>query len=139
MSKERVLQLATLAAFGVVVVMAVRLFTRDDPVKTPEPQPGSVTVLDAIAVGQEQEIAVSGYLFEGAGWPMRLCNARESGDPPRCIGPFLYVEQLDPGRFNAKAGRTEDGEQRWVPEPVTLLGRLKGTELTVREVLTAPQ
>ncbi|MDQ1445716.1 MAG: hypothetical protein QOI20_2180, partial [Acidimicrobiaceae bacterium] len=100
MVRARVLQVLTFLAFGVCVVLAIRLLDRPAEVKEAKAGQGSVGVAEAISVGQERNLGVTGYLFVGGGWPMRLCAARTSARTPRCIGPFLYVENLDQSSFN---------------------------------------
>lgn len=134
----RVLQVLTFVAFGVCVLLAIRLLNQPNPVK--EPKAGdSLRVADAIWRGQEREVAVTGYLHDGGGWEVRLCNAERRGNPPRCVGPFLYVANLDLGQFNMKKGTVNDRPAQWATEPVTLLGRIRGTEITVSQVLATQQ
>ena len=131
----RLLQVLTFAAFGLCAFLAFRLLDRPVEIKQPTLPKDSVGVATAIQVGQEREIAVTGYLHEGGGWPTRLCNGRDRADTPRCIGPFLYVERLDLNQFNLEKGTVEKRPVQWVDEPVTLLGRIRGTEITVSQVL----
>jgi hypothetical protein len=127
----------TVLAFGACVVLAIRLLDRPNPVKQPKAGSNGMRVADAIARAQAQEVAVTGFAFEGGGWPLRLCDSRKSGSPPSCIGPFVYVAGIDRGSFNMKRGRTADRAVYWTADAVTLLGTLQGTELTVSQVLSA--
>lgn len=136
---ERIWQALVVLAFAVCAVLAIRLLDRPNPVKQAKPAADSVDVVQAIAVGQERVIGVTGYLFEGGGWEARLCQGRRRGSPPRCVGPFLYAENIDVAQFNVKAGRLDGKPARWVDEQVTLLGRVRGTTITVSQVLSTPK
>jgi len=135
----RIWQVLIVVAFGACVFFAIRLLDRPSEVRHSKPTNDAVDVVEAIGVGQERELGVTGYLFDGGGWSMRLCQGLRRGSPPECVGPFLYVEGVDVGQFNTKKGTLNDRPQRWVDEQVVLLGRLRGTTLTVSQVLSTPR
>jgi hypothetical protein len=139
MTRTRVLQVLTVVAVAVCVVLAIRLLNQPSAVKQAKLGEGTIGVAEAIGRAQGKEVAVTGFLMEGPGWPMRLCSALRRGSPPGCVGPFLYVEALDPNAFNMKKGSDDGRPVRWVGDPVTLLGRLSGTELEARQVLATPR
>ena len=79
---------------------------------------------------------VSLLLAAFAGLGLRLCDHRRTGSPPSCIGPFLDLAAVDEGSFALKARRDGQGHLvEWQVQPVTLVGVVSGTLLTVQQVL----
>lgn len=131
------LRLATVAAFIVSGVLFYRLVDRGGGgYEQPEVEEGQVSVADVIAFSRGQPLVVRGFVFEGPGSrELRLCDARQGGGPPRCIGPFVSLHGVDVGNFETRTGATEEGPVRYSPEAVTIRGVVIGTIMEVAVVL----
>lgn len=134
-----VLRLLTIAAFVASGVLAWRLLDGSGSDRVEEAGRGSEAydVKTAIAVSRAEPITVTGFVFDGPGsLGLRMCNGRQGSNPPRCVGPYLGLEQVDPGSFVLRQGSLDGRGYRWSPEPVTATGILVGTVFTVQVVLS---
>jgi hypothetical protein len=130
------LRVATFVVFGVVAFVAYRAFNPPPAQSVPSPRAGEVHVDEAIGIATDRPLLVRGNVFDGpGGLGLRLCQGKRNTSPPRCIGPFLVLHQVDDGVFPLESGRTEDGEVRWMSDPITLRGTIVGTRMDVSEVL----
>lgn len=133
---SRILRALTILVFVIAGVLFIRLVLPPEGDVEAKPQPGEFDVADAIAVAGQRPLAVRGYVFKGpGGLGLRLCDGKQAGSPPLCRGPFLDLYQVNEGFFGMKSGKTDDGEVKWVPEPLTIRGTIVGTAMTVSEVL----
>ena len=131
----KVLRLLTIAVFAAVAVLAFRVLTPEDAATDAEPRSGELDVQHAIN-GPYAPVTVRGYVFLGpGGMGLRLCQARRNSSPPACIGPFVDLDGVNEGSFAFESGKTDDGEVRWVEDPIALRGTLEGTRMRVTEVL----
>lgn len=133
-----VLRILTIAAFVASGVLAWRLLdgSGSNPVEEPDPAAEAYDVKTAIAVSKAQPMTVTGFVFDGPGSVgLRMCNGRRGSNPPRCVGPFLGLEQVDAGSFELRQGKLDGRPYGWSPEPVTMTGILVGTVFTVQVVL----
>jgi hypothetical protein len=132
----QVLRVLTIGGFVAVAVLAVRALDRPEATRVAEARSGELPVAEALAASGEGRLAVRGYVHEGGGFPLRLCSGLQGGDPPRCVGPFLELLQVDAARFGLERGTDDRGRRvLWSPRPVTLLGTIEGTRMTVAQVL----
>lgn len=128
--------LTVLAALG-VVFMVYRIFAAPDPVERVPPRSQALTVTAALNQPGTGPFDVQGFVFVGAGWDeLRLCDARRRGDPPGCIGPFLYISGVTAADFDLEEGQTDAGVIRW-SDRVVLTGTVVGTEITVASIEAA--
>ena len=126
----------TILVFVAAGVLFVRLFNPPPQAKEAEPREGELDVADAISVAGTKPLAVRGYVFKGpGGLGLRLCDGRQPGSPPRCLGPFVDLYRVDEGSFGLKTGKTDAGTVQWVDDPLTIRGTIVGTARTVSEVL----
>lgn len=126
----------TVAVFVAVAVLAVRVFDPKDPESVPTPKAGELAVANAINGAETGPVVVRGHVFDGpGGLGLRLCHGRRNTSPPLCLGPFLDLDGVNAGSFSFERGDTDDGEVRWVQEPLALRGTIDGTRLAVSEVL----
>jgi hypothetical protein len=132
----QILRAATILVFIAAGVLFVRMVVPQDAAEEVEPRQGELDVADAISVAGQKPLAVRGYVFKGpGGLGLRLCDGKQNGSPPRCLGPFVDLYQVDEGSFGMKSAKTDDGEVKWVPDPLTIRGTIVGTAMTVSEVL----
>ena len=132
----QVVRALTIAVFVVAGVLFVRLVMPSDRDKQAEPRQGELDVADAISVAGQRPLAVRVYVFKGpGGLGLRLCDGKQAGSPPRCLGPFLDLYRIDEGSFALRSGTTDAGEVQWVDDPLTIRGTIIGTAMTVSEVL----
>ena len=123
--------LTVLAAVG-VGVMVYRILNPPGAVDRPPEAGQTLSVSQTLGKGGTGPFDVRGYVFLGGGWTdLRLCDARRRGDPPGCIGPFLYLAGVEASDFDLDSGRGDDGEVQWSKGRVVVSGTLVGTELTV--------
>lgn len=131
-----VIRALTLILAVVAVALLVRMLRPGDPTTTPDPRAGETAVDQAIAIAGREPLIVRGYVFDGpGGLGLRLCNGRQNGSPPRCLGPFIDLDGVNQGSFALEEGETDDGPVRWTEEPLALRGVLLGTRMRVTEVL----
>lgn len=137
----RVLRALTIVVCAAAVILGGRmlyeLLTAESAVEVVEPRQGEMDVERAIGVAGPEPVAVRGYVFEGpGGLGLRLCNGIQKGDPPRCLGPFLDLYQVNRASFDLVEGESDDGP---VFHPkgraVTIRGVIVGTAMTVQQVL----
>jgi hypothetical protein len=130
------MQVATIAAFVASGFLLYRLVARDDPYEQARADAGALPVRDAIGVSRGETMAVRGFVFDGPGArELRLCDGRKTGHPPRCLGPFVSLHNADAGQLILRRGVDPDeGPVLYSDEPVTLVGTLLGTILTVQVV-----
>ena len=127
-----VVVLATVAVLAVRVVLSLD----DREVVRARTSEAAYSVQDALAQQTTDPIAVIGFVHDDGFARPRLCTGREDSDPPRCVGPYLLLEGLDPARLAWKTGRGKSGsEVRWSDMETTFLGTLAGDELRVSEIL----
>ncbi len=130
------LRIGTIAGAVIAAWLLYRLFTPDAPTQTPEPRAGETSVAIAINVAATEPLAVRGYVFQGpGGLGLRLCQGRQRGDPPNCLGPFLDLDGVNETSFSLRPGRIDGNPMQWSEEPVTLVGPVVGTRMTVQQVL----
>lgn len=137
---ERLWQAAVVILLVLMVVALIRVVSLATDDSGPyEPIPESATaysVIEAIAVAGTDQIAVAGYVFDGDGRELRLCATREPLDPPRCVGPFLSLKNVNRGNFVVERGEGPFGRVWWSPGVVTVAGVIFGTEFTVTDILS---
>ena len=134
----QVLRILTITAFVASGVLAWRLLDNaaSDSTQQVESDGAAYDVRTAIAVSRAKPMTVRGYVFDGPGsLGLRLCDGRRGSGPPRCIGPFLGLEQVDAGAFVLERGSDDGRPVGWSAEPVTMTGVLVGTVFTVQVVL----
>ena len=132
----RVLRALTIGVFVIAGVLFVRLVMPAEQAKEAEPRQGELDVADAISVAGQRPLAVRGYVFKGpGGLGLRLCDGKQPGSPPRCLGPFVDLYRIDEGSFSLESGKTDAGPVQWVKDPLTIRGTIVGTAMTVSEVL----
>lgn len=126
----------TIGVFVVVAVLVVRLFNPGDPESVQAPRAGELAVANAINGAETGPVVVRGHVFDGpGGLGLRICQGRRNTSPPLCLGPFLDLDGVNEGSFSFQRGDTDDGEVRWVEEPLALRGTINGTRIAVSEVL----
>lgn len=136
----RVLRVLTIAVFvGVLVAagnLAYRAFAPGEPESVATPAGGELNVADAIDGPETGVLVVRGHVFDGpGGLGLRLCHGRQNTSPPLCLGPFLDLDGVNEGSFSFEEETTDEGEVRWVEEPLALRGTIEGTRMNVTEVL----
>ncbi|MGI8792092.1 MAG: hypothetical protein ACR2H3_02760 [Acidimicrobiales bacterium] len=136
----KIVRALTVAAFAAVVVagglFVVRVLDTEPEAKPAEVGDGELNVSRAIDVAQEDRLAVRGFVFDGpGGLGLRLCNGIQKKSPPLCLGPYLDLERIDRESFGLKKARTDDGDVHYPGQPVTLLGVVHGTVMSVEQVL----
>lgn len=136
----RLLRAVTIAVFVAVLVaagaLAYRTFTPGEPESVPAPAGDELNVADAINRSDTGAVVVRGHVFDGpGGLGLRLCHGRQNTSPPLCLGPFLDLDGVNEGSFSFEEGETDDGEVRWVEEPLALRGTIEGTRMNVTVVL----
>jgi hypothetical protein len=133
----RVLQVATIVAFGGCAVLLYRIVAPGPTYEQPELDGKVIKVRDAIAVSKAEPLTVRGFVFQGPGArELRLCDGRKTGSPPSCIGPFVSIRNADRGQFvleQATAG--SEGTVYYSAGSVSIIGTVVGTVLTVDVVL----
>lgn len=135
-----VLRVATVAVFLVCGLLLFDLLVDRGPEKRPfelpEFQPGELSVGAAISLETADPLTLRGFVFLGPGArELRLCMSRTRDHPPRCLGPFVSLEGVDPGSFELHSGDTDDGQVLYSPDDVLLNGSLIGTIMQVSVVL----
>lgn len=133
-----ILRILTIAAFVASGVLAWRLLdgSGSEPVEDADRGTEAYDVKTAIGVSRAEPMTVTGFVFDGPGpVGLRMCNGRRGTNPPRCVGPFLGLEQVDAGSFELRQGTLDGRPYGWSPEPVTATGVLVGTVFTVQVVL----
>jgi hypothetical protein len=129
-------RVATFVVFAAVAVLAYRTFNPPPAESVPTPRAGEVPVDQAISIATDRPLVVRGTVFDGpGGLGLRLCRGKRNTSPPRCIGPFLDLHGVDEGSFPLESASSEDGEVRWMDEPVALRGSILGTRMDVSEIL----
>ena len=125
-----------LLAAGLVLLGAVKLFDKPDKPQKVELKSDELGVHDAIIRSIGKRMAVRGYVFDGpGGLRLRICEGRMPGSPPSCLGPFIDIDGPGVGTLEFKTGNDHGDPVRWSPDPVTLVGPVSGTRMTVEEVL----
>ncbi len=134
----QVLRAATILVFVAIAVVGYRTLNPKEEFDEAERRSGEIDVVQALNVPPEPAVAVRGFVFDGPeGFGLRLCQARENKDSPRCVGPFVDLEGVDRGSFEFRSGRSEQGRPMWwSPKPVTLVGTVSGTRMNVQQVLS---
>lgn len=124
---------------GLVVLVALRIMELTDDPPKPEaakPREGETSVAEAFRLQPAGAVIVRGYVFTGDGFPVRVCDGIVRESPPRCVGPFLELRNLDPSRVPVRAqDDKERGRIIWSPEPVAFLGQVNRDRLLVQELL----
>jgi len=87
-----------------------------------------ISVGEALASRLEGPLLVRGWLWRADGSDLRLCAALTDSTPPQCTKPWLTVKGLD---LSSVEGLRREGGVTWSPEPVLVLGDVKGGVLTV--------
>lgn len=135
--RANAMRIATFVTLGLAVALGAWKFSRVDGNNRnrPELQSGEISVREA--VGRLKPVTIRGYLFNDVPNGFRLCDARDPGDPPKCIGPFVTLGGgFDGNRFNLKTGKDKDGfTVVWAKETVVVSGTLDGLFMKVDQVL----
>ena len=130
------LRALVVVVFVAVGVVAYRTLNPPAPVQEPESQGGELRVRDALNVAGTEPVGVRGYVFDGGGYGLRLCDTRHRGDPPRCRAPYLDLYGVEAERFDLEEGTDRTGlPVRWSKEPVAVYGTVLGTRMDVSQVL----
>jgi hypothetical protein len=132
---DRVMRVVVIgAAAGLVALVGLRVAELlDDP---PKPELAALrsdetSVADALRRAPAGTIIVRGYVFAGDGFPVRVCSGILRESPPKCVGPFLELRNLDPSRVPVR----QQGSVIWSPETVGFLGQVDRDRLVVQELL----
>lgn len=132
---DRVMRVVVIGALaGLVALVGLRVAELlDDP---PKPELAALrsdenSVADALVRRPENVIIVRGYVFAGDGFPVRVCNGILRESPPKCVGPFLELRNLDPSRVPVRRQESVI----WSPETVGFLGRVDQDRFVVQELL----
>lgn len=80
-----------------------------------------MTVSEALAAEDDQQVVVSGALFVDADGAVRLCEAVAESFPPQCGGSRIVVEDLD---LAGVAGLQEENGVQWA-ESVQVFGSIQ--------------
>ena len=134
----RVLRAFTLLSLAAIAILAVRLAFPGDDASPDAPRLGDddLGVADAIGRAPVNPVIIRGYVFEGPGFrELRLCDRREGGDPPRCIGPFVSLYGINSGGFDLRSATSDEGRVLYSDDDVALLGTLSGTAFEVQNVV----
>lgn len=127
---------AVVVAVGVLLALGrflVELSGGEGPTRVTS-SASSLSVADAVSRHLTRPVPVTGFAFVEDG-ALRLCNGREPGDPPRCVGPFLDVTGIDPSRLPLERAEPPS-EVSWSPEPVVLAGTVRAGRLDAEEILS---
>ncbi|HUQ39458.1 MAG TPA: hypothetical protein VM030_04840 [Acidimicrobiales bacterium] len=131
----KVLWVAIVIALLLLVLQVGKALTGDSTPRAAKAGAGEITVDEALTRAPRRAVAVRGYVFTRRGFPPQLCSGKKPGDPPRCSGPFLSIDNLDLGRLALKTGSDNGIPVGWTPEPIALLGQLNAASITVQEIL----
>ena len=132
----RALRVLVVLVFLAVGVVAFRTLNPPAQVQEPHSQGGELRVRDALNVAGTEPIGVRGYVFEGGGYGLRVCDARHRGNPPRCRAPYFDLYGVEPERFDLEEGTDRTGlPVRWTKDSVAVYGSVLGTRMDVTQVL----
>ena len=99
------------------------------------PKPGvgagvgpGISVAEALASRLEGPLLVRGSVWRAQGGDLRLCAELTDSIPPQCTKPWLTVKGVDLSKFE---GLRTEGGVTWSPQPVLLLGAVRGGVLEV--------
>jgi hypothetical protein len=74
---------------------------------------------------------VRGWLWRADGSDLRLCTELTDSIPPQCTKPWLTAKGLDLSKVE---GLRSEGGVTWSPQPVLVLGDVKGQVLAVSDL-----
>lgn len=117
---------------GLVALVAVNLWlrSRDDDFEQVEGDDETLTVAEALGLQPLRPVVVGGFVFDDQ-VGLRLCQSRNPGDPPECVGPWLDLERLDTTRLVLE----QEGEIVYSTGAVRLGGEITGTVMAVTDIL----
>lgn len=122
------LRVLTFLTFGAAALLGIRTCSQTEPSReSVKPASGEVSVRDA--VGRIKHVTIRGYLFNDlATRGYQLCDQRDPGKPPRCVGPAISLGPgFDANRFNLRSAKTTTGVTIvWADEPIVVSGTLDG-------------
>jgi hypothetical protein len=123
----RVLRALTVIVLLAVLVLLYRTLRPGPRSRMVTAGPRAMLVRDALGLARpDHTVVVSGYAFRN-GNDIELCSGRTTARRPSCIGPFLYLDGLDPARLDLRRGYTLD--------PVTVSGTVTGSSIQVSQLL----
>ena len=97
----------------------------------PVPQRQGLSVRQALRSRSAEPVFVEGYLVSPRDRPVLLCSSLGKGTTPRCGAPALRLEHF--GVEGRRLSVSGDGSVAWSPEPVELVGLVRGRTLVVEE------
>lgn len=130
--------MAAVVAVGVLVALGRLLLALTDSDEGPRrvsSSADSLSVRDAISRQIPRSVPVTGFAFVDEDGSLRLCDGREPGSPPQCIGPWLDVTGIDPGRLNLRRSDPPTGVS-WSRGPVVLAGVVQPGRLLAEEIVS---
>lgn len=123
-----VLRVLTFVTFAAAALLGIRACSQAEPSRqSVTPGSGELSVRDA--VGRVKHVTIRGYLFNDlATRGYQLCDQRDPGKPPRCVGPAISLDSgFDANRFNLRSAKTKTGITIvWADDPIAVSGRLDG-------------
>lgn len=133
----RVAVIALIAGLAAMVGLRVAELFEDPP--KPEiavKRTDETSVADAFRLQPQGTIIIRGYVFTGDGFPVRVCDGILRESPPKCVGPFLELRNLDPSRVPVRIQEDKErGAVIWSPESVAFLGQVAQDRFIVQELL----
>lgn len=127
------LRALTFVTFGAAAVLGIyNCSSSTSPRQAAEPGPGELTVREA--VGRLKPVTVKGFLFNDVATKgFQLCDQRDPGRPPRCVGPAISLGSgFDGNRFNLQTAKDDAGVTIvWADDPIVVSGTLDGMILNV--------
>jgi hypothetical protein len=131
-----ILRALTFVTFGAAAVLGVYNCSQTTPARqTVETGPGELTVRDS--VGRLKPVTIKGYLFNDVATKgFQLCDRRDPGRPPRCVGPAIALGAgFDGHRFNLHSAKDKAGVTiTWADDPIVVKGTLDGMILNVDQL-----
>lgn len=129
--------LVGLAAAGSWVAVLAVPSSASTTASSSTPEPAGAAVSPGISIDEARHsdetgpLLVNGYLVLRTGHPAQLCDALTRARPPRCKAARLTVRGLPSPEKDSLAAEGRGTRTRWSPEPVHILGTVKGTTLRV--------
>lgn len=133
----KVLRVATVVVFVLVAVLAyraVRQVQKGDGPEGAKPKGAELTVPQAMASVATTPISVRGYVFDGGGTGLRICNGREGTRPPHCVGPFIDLYGVDRSSFALSKGTYLGRTLYWSDDSVAVYGLVEGSRMNVEQI-----
>lgn len=133
MRSANVLRALTFITFGAAAVLGVYTCSRtESPRQGAEPGPGELTVRES--VGRLKPVTIKGFLFNDVATKgFQLCDQRDPGRPPRCVGPAISLGRgFDAHRFNLHSAKDDNGVTiMWADDPIVVSGTFDGMVLNI--------